>query len=71
MFVATMSMVFGLPEHDPRIEESHKANGGLDVALVPGSYWVDLSPFCECFLSFFTQSKLVEASCGRYGEWVM
>ena len=70
MFVATMYMVFGLPEHDPRIEALHIANGGFDVALVPGSYWVDLSPFCECFL-FFTQSKLVGASCGRYGEWVM
>ena len=68
MFVAAMSMVFGLPEHDPRIEASHIANGGLDVALVPGSYWVDLSPFCECFLSFFTQTKLVEANCGGYGE---
>ena len=67
MFVAAMSMVFGLPEHDPRIETSHIANDGLDVALVPGSYWVDLSPFRECFLSF-TQTKLVEASCGRYGE---
>ena len=66
-----MSMNFGLPEHDPRIETSHIANGGLDVALVPGSYWVDLSPFRECFLSFFTQNKLVEASYGGYGEWVM
>ena len=52
-----MSMDIGygidiLPEHDPWIDASHIANGGLGVASVPGSYWVDSFPFRECLFFF-------------------
>lgn len=47
MFVAAMSMVFGLPEHDPRIKASHIANGGFEslwfLAVIGWTYPLSVS----------------------------